>query len=102
MTVLQAVNSRRRGDRKNIAVCVCTYRRPVLLRRLLLELQKQETGGLFDYSIIVVDNDDQRSAEDTVNEVKASSRVPIVYCNEPRQNIARARNKAVEVANGEL
>jgi len=72
------------------------------LKRLLLELQKQETRGLFDYSIITVDNDDQCSAEDTVNEVKAISRVPIVYCNEPRQNIARARNKAVEIATGEF
>jgi len=94
------VNSRELGDPKHIAVCVCTYRRPALLRRLLLELQKQETRGLFDYSIIIVDNDDQRSAEDTVNEVKATSRIPIVYCNEPRQNIARARNKAFEMATG--
>lgn len=102
MTILRATNSRQFGDRKHIAVCVCTYRRLALLRRLLLELQKQETGGLFDYSIITVDNDDQRSAEDTVNEVKAISHVPIVYCNEPRQNIARARNKAVEIATGEF
>jgi succinoglycan biosynthesis protein ExoM len=73
-----------------------------MLRRLLLELQKQETRGLFDYSVITVDNDDRRSAEDTVNEVKAISHVPIVYCNEPLQNIARARNKAVEIATGEF
>src|SRR5450755_2472347 len=101
MTRLQAMNSSEFGDRKHIAVCVCTYRRPALLRRLLLELQKQETRGLFEYSIVIVDNDDQRSAETTVNEVKAVSQVPIVYCNEPRQNIALARNKAVEVAIGE-
>jgi len=86
---------------KHIAVCVCTYRRPALLRRLLLELLKQETGGLFTYSIVTVDNDDQRSSESTVNEIKAVSPVPILYCNEPRQNIARARNMAVEIATGE-
>ena len=68
----------------------------------MLELLKQETCGLFEYSIITVYNDDQRSAERTVNEVKAISHVPIVYCNEPRQNIARARNKAVEIATGEF
>jgi succinoglycan biosynthesis protein ExoM len=73
-----------------------------MLRRLLLELQKQETRGCFSYSIVIVDNDDQRSAEATVNEVKAISHVPIVYCNEPLQNIARARNKAVEIATGEF
>jgi len=64
-------------------------------------LLKQETRGLFSYSIVTVDNDGERSAESTVSEVKAISQVPIVYCNEPRQNIARARNKAVEIATGE-
>jgi len=94
-------HSRESEPSKHIAVCVCTYRRPVLLKRLLLELLKQETGGLFTYSIVTVDNDDQRSSESTVNEIKPVSPVPIVYCNEPRQNIARARNMAVETAAGE-
>jgi len=65
-------------------------------------LQKQETEDLFDYSIVTVDNDEQRSAERTVVEVNAISRVPIVYCSEPIQNIARARNKAVEIARGDF
>jgi len=102
MTEPRAVNSHESGDIKHIAVCVCTYRRPASLMRLLLELQKQDTGGIFDYSIVIVDNDDQRSAEVTVNQLKVTSQVPIVYYNEPRQNIARARNKAVEIANGEF
>src|ERR1041385_6609428 len=102
MTGSHAMNSGEFGDRKHISVCVCTFRSPESLKRLLLELQKQETRGQFEYSIVIVDNDDQRSAETTVNELKAVSQVPIVYCNEPRQNIARARNKAVEVATGEF
>ena len=31
----------------HISVCVCTYKRAVLLRRLLDELSRQETDGLF-------------------------------------------------------
>jgi len=87
---------------KHIAVCICTYRRPTLLMRVLLELQKQDTAGIFDFSIVVVDNDNQHSAEATVNEFKKLSQIPITYCNEPRQNIALARNKAVEIAKGEF
>jgi len=102
MTKTQVMNSYKSGDIEHIAVCVCTYRRPALLRRLVLELLKQDTCGIFGYSIVVVDNDDQRTAEVTVNELKAVSKVPIMYSNEPRQNIARARNKAVEIANGEF
>jgi len=102
MTTLLAEKSAQPGENRRIAVCVCTYRRPALLRRLLVELQKQATASLFSYSIFVVDNDDQRSAETIVDEVAIISHVPIIYCSEPRQNIARARNKAVEIATGEF
>jgi glycosyltransferase involved in cell wall biosynthesis len=46
-----------------ISVCICTYKRPVLLDKLLGRLLGQETEGLFIYSIVVVDNDLSRSAE---------------------------------------
>jgi glycosyltransferase involved in cell wall biosynthesis len=32
---------------KHISVCVCTFNRPALLKRLLDELPRQETKGLF-------------------------------------------------------
>ena len=41
----------------HIGVCVCTYKRPELLKRLLDGLRNQETGGLFTYSIVVADNE---------------------------------------------
>ncbi len=86
---------------EHIAVCICTYKRPVLLRRLLMELNRQETGGLFTYSIVVADNDEARSAEATVEEMRQVCGVPVKYCAEPRRNIALARNKVVENAEGD-
>jgi succinoglycan biosynthesis protein ExoM len=86
----------------HISVCVCTYQRPQLLKHLLEELRSQETGGLFSYSIVVVDNDQSRSAETVVTEFAASSSIPIKYCTESQQNIPLARNKAVENAEGDL
>jgi succinoglycan biosynthesis protein ExoM len=65
-------------------------------------LRDQESGGLFSYSIVVVDNDRSRSAEDVVGEFGASSGIPIKYCVEPQQNIAMARNRAIENAAGDL
>jgi succinoglycan biosynthesis protein ExoM len=85
---------------QHISVCVCTYRRPLLLKRLLQELNRQETGGLFTYSIVVADNDEAQSAQLVVEEVRSTMTVPVKYCVEPRQNIALARNKAVENAEG--
>ena len=84
----------------HIAVCICTYQRPGLLRRLLEGLVGQDTDGQFTYSIVVVDNDQARSAEAGIAEFSRGSSVPIKYCVEPRQNIALARNKAIEAAEG--
>jgi glycosyltransferase involved in cell wall biosynthesis len=89
-------------DLQHISVCVCTYKRPLLLRRLLHEITKQETGGLFTFGVVVADNDVEQSAKATVEEFAAASGVRAKYCSEPRQSIALARNKAVENADGDL
>jgi glycosyltransferase involved in cell wall biosynthesis len=85
----------------HICVCVCTYKRPLLLKRLLEELLHQETSGLFTYSVVVTDNDQLRSAERVASDFAAAA-VPVRYCVEPRQNIALARNKAIEHAEGDF
>jgi len=87
---------------KSISVCVCTFRRPGLLGRLLQELGRQETNGRFKYSIVVADNDVKQSAKGTVQEFAKISPLSIVYCTEPNQNIALARNRALASAEGEF
>jgi succinoglycan biosynthesis protein ExoM len=86
----------------HISVCVCTYKRPELLKHLLDSLAVQQTEGLFTYSIVIVDNDGLRSAEPVVTAFAASTIIPITYCLEARQNIALARNRAVESATGDF
>jgi succinoglycan biosynthesis protein ExoM len=90
------------NETKHIAVCACTYKRPELLRRLLRELAGQETGGLFTYSIVVIDNDRLRSGEAVVLEFAATSSLTVTYDVEPVQNICMARNRAIANASGEL
>jgi len=86
----------------HISVCICTYKRPQLLMRLLCHLGRQETDDLFTYSIVVADNDHVRSAEAAVAAFRETTPIPIVYCVEPRQNIALARNKSIEQASGDF
>lgn len=86
----------------HISVCICTFKRPQLLKRLLRELADQETDGLFTYSIVVADNDVLMSAEPVVSEFTAASNIGIAYTVEPRQNIALARNKALKSAAGDF
>jgi glycosyltransferase involved in cell wall biosynthesis len=78
-----------------ICVCVCTYKRPEFLKRLLWEVNRQATSGLFSVSIAVVDNDAERSAEAVVAELRPSLLVPVSYDVEPQRSIARARNRVV-------
>ncbi len=86
--------------RDHISVCICTYKRPELLSRLLRELQNQKTEESFLYSIVVVDNDCTQSAKSTVESFMETSRIDIEYYCEPEQNISLARNKAVQKARG--
>ena len=86
---------------QHISVCVCTYKRPHLLKRLLEKLCRQETSGLFTYSIVVADNDSLKSAGKVIADFSESSEIEIRYCVEPRQNIALARNRAIENARGD-
>jgi succinoglycan biosynthesis protein ExoM len=86
----------------HITVCICTLQRQALLRRLLAELARQETNGRFTFSAVVTDNDAAESARQTVAEFVAGSSLEVRYCVEPRRSISFARNKALELARGDL
>ena len=87
--------------KEHISVCVCTFKRPKYLQRLLADLEGQETGGLFTCSVVVADNDHLQSAEAVVSERIATASIPIIYCVEEQQNIALARNRAIQCASGD-
>src|SRR5262245_37392378 len=86
----------------HITVCICTYKRPLLLKRLLNDVGRQDTGGMFTISIVVVDNDRAETAKPVVQEFATASTVPVNYFVEPQQNIALARNRAVLNAKGDF
>jgi glycosyltransferase involved in cell wall biosynthesis len=86
----------------HITVCICTYKRPELLAKLLRELAAQETNDLFTFSIVVADNDSERSAETTASQFRETGAIPIIYCTQPQQNIALTRNEALKNAEGDF
>lgn len=87
---------------KHIVVCICTYKRPHLLARLLEALREQKTEGQFVCSIVVVDNDESRSAERVTAEFLQASGLRVTYYVEPRRGISLARNKAVSGVTGDF
>lgn len=86
----------------HITICICTYKRAHLLKRLLTELNSQEASGLFSFSIVVADNDPDESARPIVTAFASASRIQAVYCVQPQRNIALTRNAAIEQANGDF
>jgi succinoglycan biosynthesis protein ExoM len=86
--------------RDHISVCICTFRRNQMLERLLRKLTLQATDNLFDFSIVVVDNDARCPASETVSRLKDELGVDIMYDVEPVQTIPAARNHALRLAQG--
>jgi succinoglycan biosynthesis protein ExoM len=83
-----------------IDVCIATYKRPGLLKKLLMSLITQETNGEFSFNIIVVDNDHRRSAEATVHEFETKGQ-KIIYDVEPERSISLTRNRSLSHATGD-
>ena len=80
-----------------IVICICTFRRPRQLSRLLstlLTIARPPSAGF-----VIVDNDgDDPAIGDLVARFRNVVTAPVEFIVERRQGIAAARNAAVEVA----
>lgn len=79
-----------------LAVCMLTYKRPVLLTKALESLSRQRLSTGLIIRVVVVDNDSARSAEDIVLSMRSSFPFALDYVVEPQQGIAHARNRALK------
>jgi glycosyltransferase involved in cell wall biosynthesis len=86
--------------RPHVSICIATYRRPRGLARLLDSLERLKLPPDLVIETIVVDNDADGSAL-SIAQSRSDSLRPLLYCIEPRQNIAHARNRALSKACGE-
>lgn len=84
----------------HISVCICTYRRNRMLEYLLRQLATQDTAGLFEFSVVVVDNDVAGPAQEVILTVGKATGLEITYGIEPDRTIPAARNHAIRLAGG--
>jgi succinoglycan biosynthesis protein ExoM len=80
-----------------VAVCVCTYRRPAGLRRLLTAIAALRTDRVGALEVVVIDNDPDASARSVVDSIDGMPFV-VRYAHERRRGISHARNRAVAEA----
>jgi succinoglycan biosynthesis protein ExoM len=83
------------------SVCIATFMRPELLRKLIQSLFNQKEIDEIQLEIVVVDNDVEKSAKEIVAEFSDTSSVTISYYTQPIQNISLTRNLALDKSSGQ-
>lgn len=80
-----------------IAICIPTYKRPLFLRKLILSIVDCNLNSslIRDIKILIVDNDSDSSAKDTVGELKVKfiKVMEIMYYNYPVKGLSNVRNE---------
>ena len=79
-------------------ICICTCRRPELLRRALTSLSALELPDSVRVSVTVVDNDAAQSARPAVRELEDGFPHPLTYAVEQQPGIPFARNRCLDEA----
>ena len=86
----------------NISICIPTYKRPVMLKQLILSITncRIDETLIRDVDIIVVDNDSDKTAEQTVNELSIEFLAihKLHYYNYPVKGLANVRNELLKNA----
>lgn len=85
----------------DISICIATYKRPELLKRLLDSIGTLETRGLFSYSVTIVDNDCYSSGKEVAQKFLKFGYSTVQYLVEPARSIARVRNAGILNSKGE-
>lgn len=81
-----------------VALCVCTYRRPAGLRRLLHAVSRLRTERVGTLEVVVVDNAPDACAAEICESLAARMPFALRYVHERRRGISHARNRAVAAA----
>jgi succinoglycan biosynthesis protein ExoM len=90
-----------RENKSVCSVCVATFKRPELLRKLIQSLFDQKKIDDIILEIIIVDNDIKKSAKEIVAEFSDTSSITISYYEQPIQNISLTRNMALDKSSGQ-
>lgn len=100
------MNNNFRGSLKHdkekvCSVCIATFKRPELLRRLIQSLFDQKAIEDIVLEIIIVDNDAEESAKEVVAGFTNTASINISYYLQPIQNISLTRNMALDKSSGQ-
>ncbi len=84
-----------------VSIAIATFNRAETLRRSLKSISDLETGNLFRYEVVVVDNASTDHTAQVIQECQSETSVPIRRIFESKAGLPFARNRLVKEANGE-
>jgi len=83
-----------------ISIVIATYNRSDKLKEVLESLLKQETRNLFDYEVILVDNNSKDATKQIVNDFQPRFKGRLKYFFEPVKGKTNAVNKGIHESAG--
>ena len=95
------INNTQREKQNICSVCIATFKRPVLLRKLIQSLFDQKNIDDIILEIIIVDNDIEKSAKKIVAEFSDQTSITVSYYKQPIPNIALTRNLTLDKSSGD-
>ena len=87
----------------HLVIGIPTYKRPLLLEKLINSIYKCNVDSNFicEIDIVIVDNDISKTAENTASKFKniGDKKFKLHYHNYPKKGLSNVRNKLIEKAN---
>lgn len=77
---------------QKIIINICTFKRPVMIKACLDSILKVKIPEDWEVEMIIVDNDPDQSARQTIEAYSVKSSIPISYFCEKQRGIPFARN----------
>jgi glucosyl-dolichyl phosphate glucuronosyltransferase len=90
------------GPNRMFSLVICTYNRAGSLADAVRTALAQETDGLFEFEVLVVDNNSTDRTRAVVDEFIAQGHSNLRYLFEPRQGKSYALNRALSELSGEF
>jgi len=88
-------------DRPAVSVNLCVYKPGALLGQALGCMAAQETGGLFSFEILVIDDEPSVDTARFVGEFGKSAAAPVRYVQTQGNGVSHARNAGMRESRGD-
>ena len=79
-----------------VCLACCTCKRPIMLEKSLASVSKLIIPQGIRIELVIIDNDEQESAKNTVEEIRKDIKIPLHYVVQKERGLSKARNTAIE------